>query len=254
MIGNNEYNNFSRFMKDFNEFLNTVSIEGKKDLKVCYRRLIELNLKSFDIFGLGLSMLCVLKRCYHLLKPDLLKRLNEFFYSLINPNVFKRNTNIVSIMIEYEQILYETGIMNTVNMYFKNYKLESGTRVNDPLILGMIAPSPNERNMPTKKPDMITVGKNGAKTATAGVPVGVITILYNFLTQNVGALITKFNNNGRSQNAEADLYNYISGKYPRINLRDQLYSPGGLDSFIILLSDTALREDYIKLKQDLEQL
>ena len=179
IIGKSDLNHFTRYMNDFGEFLNTIAEEGKRDVKACYTRILELNLKSFDSYGLGLSLLCVLKRSFHLLDSKTCKIFNDFFYTLINPNVFKRNCNILSIMIEYEQILYQTGFLDSVNRFYDKHILQIGNKVDNPLLLPMDAPVSIERNMPTKKQTNTVNGKTVSNVA--GVPNERYVLIFNYL-------------------------------------------------------------------------
>ena len=251
MIGKNELNNFTRYMRDFNDFLITIAEEGKRDLKSCYTKLLELNLKSFDSYGLGLSMLCVLKRSFHLLQPNVLKILNNFFYNLINPNVFKRNTNILSIMIEYEQILYETGLLDSVNRYYNNHLLTIGNKVDNPLLLPMEAPISIERNMPNKKPNSIV---NGKTTSVAGIPNERYTIIYNYIKYIIPIIIQFYSAQQPGQPTELQLINYCNTKYPKTRIQNDIMM-SSIDNFVAILGrDADLAKQYENLVVDLQQI
>lgn len=249
MIGKNELNNFARYMRDFTEFLITLAEEGKRDLKVCYTKMLELNLKSFDSYGLGLSMLCVLKRSYHLLEPGVLKTLNNFFYNLINPNVFKRYTNALSIMTEYEQILYETGFLDTVNRYYKNHMLAIGSKVDNPLLLPMDAPISIERNMPTKKPSSTV---SGVSTSVAGIPVERYTVMFNYIKYIIPIIIQYYSAQQPGQPIEMQLINHFNTVYPKTRIQNDIMTSTS-DNFVALLGrDAELVKQYEKMTVELQ--
>jgi hypothetical protein len=244
MIGKNELNNFTRYMRDFSDLLTTLAEEGKRDLKVCYTKLLELNLKSFDSYGLGLSMLCVLKRSYHLLEPGVLKILNGFFYNLINPNVFKRYTNALSIMTEYEQILYEIGFLDSINRYYKNHILAVGSKVDNPLLLPMDAPVSMERNMPTKKPTSnVTVVSNDNYT-----------VMFNYIKYIIPIIIQYYSAQQPGQPTEMQLINHFNTVYPKTRIQNDIMTSTS-DNFVALLRrDAELAKQYEKMTVELQSI
>jgi hypothetical protein len=252
MIGKNDLNNFTRYMNDFSDFLSTIAEEGKRDLKACYTKMLELNLKSFDSYGFGLSMLCVLKRSYHILDNNTVKTLNEFFYNLINPNVFKRNCNILSIMIEYEQILYQTGFLDSVKRYYDAHKLTIGSKVDNILLLPMNAPESIERNMPSKKP---TTTMNGKPVGSvSGVPNERYTLIFNYLKYIIPIIIQYYSARSPGQPTEQQLINYIASKYTKIRIQTDIMTSNS-DVFVSVLGrDPELAKQYELLTVDLQQI
>jgi hypothetical protein len=251
MIGKTDLNNFTRYMNDFSEFLNTVAEEGKKNVKACYTKILELNLKSFDSYGFGLSMLCVLKRSFHLLNSQTCKIFNNLFYNLINPNPFKRNCNILSIMIEYEQVLYQTGFLDSVNRYYNKHLLQIGSKVDSPLLLPMDAPISIERNMPNKKPTNIVNGKIMANVA--GIPNERYVLIFNYLKYILPIIIQYYNARSPSQQStEQQLLNYITSKYPLLQIQNDIYKSNS-DNFVATLGKNAdIASQYELLVVDLQ--
>lgn len=252
MIGKTDLNNFTRYMNDFAEFLNTIAIEGQKDMKNCYTRLLELNLKSFDSYGLGLSMLCVLKRSFHLLDNKTCKIFNDFFYNLINPNVFKRNCNILSIMIEYEQILYQNGFLDSVNRFYDKHLLQIGNKVDNPLLLPMDAPASIERNMPSKKQNTVLNGKT--VTNVAGIPNERYVLIFNYIKYIIPIIIQYYAAQQPGQATEQQLINYITVKYPLLRIQNDVFTSNS-DNFVSTLAkDAAVAQQYEQLVVDLQQI
>lgn len=265
MIGKNELNLFSRYMKDFNEFLITIAEEGTRNLKPTYTKMLELNLKSFDTYGFGLSMLCVLKRSFHIIEPSAVKVLNNFFYSLIHPNVFKRNTNVLSIMLEYEEILYELHFLDNVKRYFQNHILTVGNKVQNPLILSMTPPPSTEHSMPTTKPPAVIDGK---KYEVSSVPVETYNIMYNFLKFNIPRILNHYSTMKQPMNIngymveqpmngytiEQQFSNYIITRYPKINIQRHIFSMT-IDAFVNeLAQDPELAKQYENCITDISQI
>lgn len=251
MIGKNDVNNFSKYMKDFNEFLITISEQGKKDIKNCYTKILELNLKSFDSYGFGLSMLCVLKRSFHLLQPHVLKTLNNFFYNLVNPNVFKRNTNILSIMLEYEDILYEINFLDSVNHFFNQHILTIGNKVDNPLLLPMESSYSDEHyKFPTNNPYPI----DEKNTNTLAIPNERYTIIYNYIKHIVPFIIQYYASMYPGQPTENQLINYLNYRYPKTRIQNDIIN-SSVDKFVNIISkDNELATQYENLVVDLQQI
>jgi hypothetical protein len=249
MIAKTDLNNFTRYIKDFTEFLTTIVEEGKRDKNVCYTKLLELNLKSFDTYGFGLSMLCVLKRSFHLIDNKLLITLNDFCYELINPNVFKRNTNILTIMIKYEEILYQFGLLDSLNRYYDKHILTIGTKVNDPFLLPMQKPDSVKRQMPVKKEINIIDGK---ATNSAMIPKERYTVIFNYIKYVLPVIIQYFLRIRPMDPVETQLINYYNNRYPKTKIQSDIMT-SNVDTFVNTLArDPELAKQYESLVVDLQ--
>ena len=79
---------------------------------------------TFDTYGLGVGLMCVLKILYNDMDKKLFDLLDPFCYNLCNQDQYNR-PNITTAIHEYEHILNISGITKTHNIHFdKNHKIQ----------------------------------------------------------------------------------------------------------------------------------
>jgi serine/threonine protein kinase len=69
-----------------------------------YAEFLKKSVRTIDTYGLGMTLLNVLNNTKHLIDSSLYVKLNELFYNMIHPNVFRR-FDITTSLTEYENIL-----------------------------------------------------------------------------------------------------------------------------------------------------
>jgi len=116
--------------EDSNNTLKRISIEF---IEMCrklkledYNEFIMKSFKTFDNFGIGFSLLSILKHTTKLIDPLLRDDLNSLFKSMINFNVFERPSSSEVVVI-YENILKTHGLLEKYNMRFEKNFLVEGT-------------------------------------------------------------------------------------------------------------------------------
>ena len=84
---------------------------------VSFENFIEKAFTTFDLYGVGLTLLHVLRNTKHLTNSNLYLQLDELFNSMISPNLIKR-VDINGAIKQYENIIIDTA--NTKKKDFKN--------------------------------------------------------------------------------------------------------------------------------------
>ena len=91
---------------------------GLKD----YDTLVMCCLRTFDIYGVGFSLLQMLESSKHLMNNDLWHELSTLLYRTITPNYSKRIT-IHELLSQYEIILEKSGLLRKYDLILKNHQL-----------------------------------------------------------------------------------------------------------------------------------
>jgi hypothetical protein len=113
---------------------------------------------------------------------------------MINPNVFERETNILSLLLEYEQILLNHGALTHISSLFnKDHLLVSGNfkPVSNPFTDDTLKPLDISRKMPQKKPSSITLNieSSGVGDTTSAVQTSRLVTIYNFLHFEINKMV-----------------------------------------------------------------
>lgn len=87
-----------------------------------YEKLLNKSLETFDIYGLGLSYIHILKKSKHLVSLELYNKLEHVFFHMITADLFNRYS-IEECLNNYESALEDT-ILKKYNLYFKDNKLK----------------------------------------------------------------------------------------------------------------------------------
>jgi len=90
-----------------------------------YKNFITKSLSSVDVYGLGITLLYVLKNIQHLLNEKMHGDLHKLGNSMIDAQLSKRITTNATLA-EYETILTENGLMAKYNLSFANHKIVEG--------------------------------------------------------------------------------------------------------------------------------
>jgi hypothetical protein len=93
-----EKNNFiDIYLHDYKNMLNGI-VEGK------YKDFLEKSVETLDLYGGAITFYLLLNNIQHLLETQLVKELNDLFYHMITPDLFKRYS-IKIAMGKYNEIL-----------------------------------------------------------------------------------------------------------------------------------------------------
>jgi serine/threonine protein kinase len=112
-------NLLKRFYDDLQQFL----VYEFKSLK--YSDFIEQSLRTFDIYGVGISFIHLLQQCQGLIPDDTYDSLEELFYRMITPNLTTRIT-IEPLLDDYEVLLSKYGLLEKHHYYLSNHILYQG--------------------------------------------------------------------------------------------------------------------------------
>jgi hypothetical protein len=136
----NELTDESKAIRSFYSFVmdqNTSSNVFKEHMSGFYQTLVvEMTMKNYpmfikksittvDVYGLGITLLYVLKKTKRLLKEQLYISLYDLGLDMVNADLAKRVTAIDALM-KYETILTENGLMNKYNISFADHKIVQG--------------------------------------------------------------------------------------------------------------------------------
>lgn len=115
-----ETNNSKKFSlintRSFYETILEISIDKYEDF-------LDKVLHTFDIYGLGLSFMHVLEKTKHLISNTLYNLCYNLFCEMITANLQNRIT-IDKLIIDYEILLENTGLLRKYSFIFKNNKLK----------------------------------------------------------------------------------------------------------------------------------
>ena len=90
-----------------------------------FQTFAKTSMHSVDVYGTGIALLYLLKKTHHLLPEKLHKDLYELGKNMVSAQLSKRDT-AEGVLMNYETILTEHGIMKKHNVYFTNHKIEKG--------------------------------------------------------------------------------------------------------------------------------
>ena len=90
-----------------------------------FKNFVSKSISSVDIYGLGITLLYILKNTQHLLKDQLHRDLRALGNSMINAQLSKRISPNAALTA-YETVLTENGIMAKYNMSFADHKILEG--------------------------------------------------------------------------------------------------------------------------------
>jgi serine/threonine protein kinase len=86
-----------RFWQGFKELINKLPANG-------YAKFLDISLKGFDVFGLGLTLMYVLSRTKKVLDPKSVALMDDLFFRMMTPDVYSR-LSIEEATKEYEKVL-----------------------------------------------------------------------------------------------------------------------------------------------------
>lgn len=118
----------THILKHFRELINRVIIPGKAH----YDKMVKKCLDTFDLYGLGLALMCVLRDVHSMMDVKMVGELEKLFMDMTDANVMKRNS-IDTAIIRYEAILEKYEILKKYNMHFKDHALVEGAAI--PVVL-----------------------------------------------------------------------------------------------------------------------
>ena len=95
--------------------------------------MIEKSYDTFDIYGLGMSLLYMLNCGGHLLAPDIKDGLRVIFYKMISSAVDKR-PDIHTLIDMYENFLKDSGLLDKYNKKVEDHKIENGTELSNKVL------------------------------------------------------------------------------------------------------------------------
>lgn len=93
-----------------------------------YDAFMNKSIDTIDLYGTGLAFANVLKNCRHLLDTKFADDLQIMIDSMLTPNVFERNS-VDNIILDYELILENNGLLAKYKKHFVNHKYEDGSQV-----------------------------------------------------------------------------------------------------------------------------
>jgi hypothetical protein len=93
-----------------------------------YQMFIKKSITSIDVYGLGITLLYILKNTKRLLKEQLYTDLHNLGLNMVNADLVKRVT-ADDALSQYETILTENGLMSKYNISFANHKIIQGESI-----------------------------------------------------------------------------------------------------------------------------
>lgn len=87
-----------------------------------YETLLTCCLRTFDIYGVGFSLLQVLESTKHVTNDRLWNELSNLLYLTITPNYMKRIT-IHDLLNRYEELLEKNGLLRKYNLLLEDHQL-----------------------------------------------------------------------------------------------------------------------------------
>ena len=85
------------YFNDYKKMLNSI-VNGN------YKKFLEKSIETLDLYGGAITFFLLLHNMKHLLEQQLVNELNDLFYHMITPDLFKRYT-IKTAMTKYNEIL-----------------------------------------------------------------------------------------------------------------------------------------------------
>jgi hypothetical protein len=93
-----------------------------------YQMFIKKSITSIDVYGLGITLLYILKNTKRLVKEQLYTDLHNLGLNMVNADLVKRVT-ADDALSQYETILTENGLMSKYNISFANHKIVHGESI-----------------------------------------------------------------------------------------------------------------------------
>lgn len=138
---------FDNYFKEYSETLFLCFLNKPNN----YNDFLNMCLDTFDIYGVGIGFLYVLKETHHHIDPIFASNLKELFLNMINGNLLKR-IKIENALDTYEQILTNNGITTKYNKQFLKNELIDGPQI--PLNIGKKIDSLNVDSIHVTAKDM----------------------------------------------------------------------------------------------------
>ena len=115
---------FDQFLTDYCATLLHQILPGPEN----YSAFIDKTLQTIDSYGVGMAYMYVLKSSMHLIDEPLVINLADLFYGMFHPNLEKRFT-VDEILVKYEEILENNGILQKYDKHFVDHKLMDGPAI-----------------------------------------------------------------------------------------------------------------------------
>jgi serine/threonine protein kinase len=116
---------YSVFKEHMSGFYQTLVIEMTMKN---YQMFIKKSITSIDVYGLGITLLYILKNTKRLVKEQLYTDLHNLGLNMVNADLVKRVT-ADDALSQYETILTENGLMSKYNISFANHKIVHGESI-----------------------------------------------------------------------------------------------------------------------------
>jgi hypothetical protein len=110
---------FKQYMAGFYQTLVSEIIPGN------FETFAKKSLRSVDVYGTGIALLYLLKRTKHLLSEKMHTDLYELGRNMVSSKLSKRETT-EDVLLNYENILTEHGLMSKYNIHFMGHTIEEG--------------------------------------------------------------------------------------------------------------------------------
>jgi len=121
-------------IEKYNFFINGIKegfIETRSLMKPDnYEDFMKKVLDTVDSYGVGFSLMYVLNKTSFLIESTLSEDLHNLFYNMFHPNLSKR-IKIDEILLQYEDILFEHGILEKHTKWFEDKFFDSPNEDND---------------------------------------------------------------------------------------------------------------------------
>ena len=114
----------SHILKHFRETIMQSVTPGEP----AYDKMVNKCLDTFDLYGLALALMCVLRDVHSMMDVKMVAELESLFMDMTDANVLKR-VSIDTAITRYETILEKYQILKKYNMHFKDHALVEGAAV-----------------------------------------------------------------------------------------------------------------------------
>jgi hypothetical protein len=110
------------YMKNYERFLLDEYYVNKHNYTRKYEEFLRHSTNKIDVYGLGVSLMCVLVNTRHLIDDKFFTELFVIFYGMINPYLLERYRPD-NLLEDYGYMLENTGILQKHNMHFEDNML-----------------------------------------------------------------------------------------------------------------------------------
>jgi hypothetical protein len=93
-----------------------------------YDTMVDNCLDTFDLYGLALALMCVLRDVHTMMDVKMVAELEKLFMDMTDANVMKR-AKIDTAITRYEAILEKYEILKKYNMHFRDHELVEGAAI-----------------------------------------------------------------------------------------------------------------------------